>query len=116
MNVKDITKKVFEVRRSFEEKSLDEKELAQLYYEYNAIEDVDCFISKARELFPHLNCGIASVYLQKLFPKSEIIIGKYKKNNHTFLLLEDAIVVDITADQYGGPTVYVGRLLKPWEK
>ncbi len=115
MNIDNILKRAFEVRRAFEEKKVDEKELSRLYFEYNPIEEVQRFISEAKELFPHLNCGIASVYLKKVFSQGKIIQGKYKQNNHTFLLLEESIIVDITSDQYGGPSVYVGRLVKPWE-
>ena len=65
-------------------------------------------------MFPNLNCGLATVYLRKLFSDGRIVNGKYKDNNHTFLLLEDSVVVDITSDQYGGPKVYVGPLQSPW--
>ena len=65
-------------------------------------------------MFPNLNCGLATVYLRKLFSDGKIVNGKYQNKNHTFLLLEDSVVVDITSDQYGGPKVYVGLLQSPW--
>jgi len=46
--------------------------------------------------------------------EGEIVQGKYQNENHTFLMLEDNQIVDITADQYGGPKVYVGDLKLPW--
>lgn len=58
----------------------------------------------------------ATVYLNHLFSAGEIVNGKFKGNNHTFLLLDQNIVVDITADQYGGPRVYVGEMKLPWSK
>jgi hypothetical protein len=40
--------------------------------------------------------------------------GTYSGYSHTFLLL-GGNVVDITADQFDGPPVYVGPLTQPWE-
>lgn len=103
---------VSSVRTKFEEGKIDYKLLEELYLNYNKIDCIDEFLLKSRELFPKLNCGLATVYLQHLLG-GEIINGKYSDQNHTFLLLENQII-DITADQYGGPKVYVGVLKEPW--
>ncbi|HIH43188.1 TPA: hypothetical protein HA246_06100 [Candidatus Woesearchaeota archaeon] len=102
------------VRADFEARKIDEVELKLLYQQYNPLEDIDIFMQRAGEMFPNLNCGLTTVYLKKLFPNGKLINGRYKNNNHTFLLLDESIVVDITSDQYDGPKVYVGPLQKPW--
>jgi len=114
MNLPNVEQIAMEVRADFEARKIDEAELKQLYQRYNPLEDIDSFMKSAKEMFPNLNCGLTTVYLRKLFSDGRIINGKYRDNNHTFLLLEDSIVVDITSDQYGGPKVYVGPLQGPW--
>ena|SRR3989338_2807645 len=102
-----------EARKEFEQGSVDKKILEKFYKIYNPMDNVPLFIKRAQKLFPKLNCGLASVYIQRLISGSKIIEGKYKNNLHTFLMLKD-VLIDITADQYGGPAVYVGPLQKPW--
>ena len=111
---KQVEEIAFKIRLDFENQKIDENELGELYQRYNSIKSIDSFIQIGKEVFPNLNCGLATVYLKKLFPDSEIIKGKYGDNNHTFLLLDERVVVDITSDQYGGPRVYVGPLRNPW--
>lgn len=111
LNVEQIASKA---RADFEAWRINEDELKKLYQQYNPISDVDSFMNSAKEMFPNLNCGLATVYLRKLFSKGRIVNGKFEKNNHTFLLLDDSLVVDITSDQYGGPKIYVGPLQSPW--
>ncbi len=89
-------------------------QLIRLYSQYNPLEDVASFMGRAVELFPHLNCGIASIYLQARLNAGEVKQGSYHGQNHTFLQIGDDTVVDITADQYGGPKIYVGPLEPPW--
>jgi hypothetical protein len=114
MILSNIEKIASKVRADFEARRINEDELKQLYQQYNPLDDIDSFMKSAREIFPNLNCGLASVYLRKLFYGSKIVNGKYQNNNHTFILLENSTVVDITSDQYGGPKVYVGPLQSPW--
>lgn len=111
LNIKQIADKI---RADFEAQRINESELKQLYSHYNPLKDIDSFVRNAREMFPKLNCGLATICLKRLFPQGKIINGKYNNNNHTFLLLEESIVVDITSDQYGGLRVYVGPLQNPW--
>ena len=101
------------IRKDFEKRKISDNSLKKLYFKYNNIGNINLFLKRARKLFPYLNCGIASVYLQNIFG-GEIIQGKYKGNSHTFLKLNNKII-DITADQYGGPKVYAGELRKPWK-
>ncbi len=109
---------VFEVasiiRQEFELQKINRIELAQLYYEYNPIDNIDLFIQRATRTFPTGNCGLASIYLNSRLQMGKVVQGKYADNNHTFIQLSDEIIVDITADQFGGPKVYVGPLIQPW--
>jgi len=112
---KDALKKLAaEARLAFEADNIAPVLLEDLYTHYNPeVKDVAGFIKKASGLFPTANCGITSLYLQHKLKAGEIINGTYGSNGHTFLLI-DTLVVDITADQFGGPSVYVGSLEKPW--
>ena len=104
------------VRIRFENKQIDAVELLKLYQEYNSIPDPELFLDRANQLFPRLNCGLATIYLKQVLGYGEVVQGKYQENGHTFLLIPGDIVVDITADQFGGPAIYVGSLREPWRK
>lgn len=103
---------VFEARKEFEAGLIDQELLADLYAGYADVGNTPRFVTQARKLFPDGNCGLATLYLQKKLG-GKIVQGTYMKHNHTFLLVDDS-VVDITADQYGGPKVYIGPLRSPW--
>ncbi len=103
-------------RQDFENGALDTKLLIDLYQSYNRLKNPREFVTRAQKMFPNLNCGLASVYLKHLFKKGEIIKGKYADESHTFLQLDNNLIVDITADQYGGPPIYVGPITPPYRK
>lgn len=105
-------KTVRQTRKQFETGLADQKLLVNLYRDYTDVGDTEKFVNKAKDIFPHGNCGLASLYL-KTELGGEVIQGKYGEHDHTFLFVDDA-VVDITADQFGGPKVYVGPLQSPW--
>lgn len=107
-------KRIEEIRILFEKRAIDKSLLINLYKSYNPIEDIETFVSRAGQLFPNLNCGLTSIYLQHIFQEGRIINGRYGDNPHTFLMINDQ-VIDITADQYGGPRVYIGPLTLPWQ-
>ncbi|MBI4065614.1 hypothetical protein HY412_00265 [Candidatus Kaiserbacteria bacterium] len=102
-----------DARRVFEKKSVEEALLVELYAAYADVGDTTLFVKRALSSFPRLACGVATVYLRHRLGTGEIIQGRYGKESHTFFLLDDTIV-DITADQYGGPKTYVGKLRPPW--
>ncbi len=112
MNEK-IKEIVLKARMDFEQKKVLKKELIKLYNNYNKIKDAERFVDKAIRQFPKLNCGLSSLYLQEKLKTGKVVQGKYGRNNHTFLLVNDKII-DITADQYGGPYFYIGQLKEPW--
>jgi len=116
IKLNEIRREALEARERFESGEIDKNKLARLYQGYNPISDTKTFVRRSRRFFPNLNCGLASLYLKDNLHAGEVIRGKYNGENHTFLLIDDEVVVDITADQYGGPKVYVGHLRKPWEK
>lgn len=100
------------IRMGFEQRMIPREKLSRLYQAYNPVTDIGDFIARAEESFPKFNCGLASVWLMDALG-GKVVCGGYGKHNHSFLLL-DGCVVDITADQYGGPKVYVGELEEPW--
>ncbi|MCI5108440.1 MAG: hypothetical protein MRY49_01170 [Candidatus Pacebacteria bacterium] len=102
------------VREDFENSSIPREKLINLYSKYNQAVDAENFIETAIRIFPRLNCGLASIYLQSLIKEGKVTRGKYKGIDHTFIMFDDNRVLDITADQYGGPRVYLGKLKKPW--
>lgn len=114
-NLRRITSTAKRVRKEFENQAVDKKLLAELYRAYNQnVTNIDKFVDQAISLFPRLNCGLASVYMQHVLGEGEIVKGKYKDNHHTYLQI-DGLIVDITADQFGGPSVYVSPLKFPWK-
>jgi hypothetical protein len=102
------------VRSAFERQTIDVDMLKLLYQQYNPLEDIDAFFEKAAKLFPALNCGIASVYLVSHMGIGTVVRGMYQKQRHTFVKLDEDTILDITADQFGGPKVYVGPVQDPW--
>lgn len=118
MNTKsgqNLTNLAREVRMKLQNKEVSNSLLESLYQSYNPIEDVSSFVQKALRIFPALNCGLASIYMHHIYPESIIIQGFYGNERHTFLAVQDNIILDITADQFGGPKVYVGPLRHPWQ-
>ena len=113
--IEDIVKIAEEARRKFELGQADKELLVRLYTDYNPVDDIESFLEQANVLFPRLNCGLTTVYLREVFGDGDIVKGRYNNENHTFLLMNGDTIIDITADQYGGPRVYVGPLRKPWQ-
>lgn len=114
-----IQKAAVETRKQFEDRKVNTQALEKLYAAYNPnVGDIALFIQRACELFPQLNCGLASVYLREILNLGTATQGKYLDQDHTFLLIENGqdnlTIADITSDQYGGPRVYVGPLQAPW--
>ena len=114
MNSKLLEKEALRIRNEFENRKINYSLLRDLYQKYNRLDDINGFIEEAKEMFPRLNCGLATLYLKNVFKEGEIKRGKYKNEPHTFLILKNNILVDITADQFNGPKVYVGLLRLPW--
>src|SRR3989338_867482 len=117
LQLNEIKKIAYSARKEFETDKIPINKLKKLYLAYNNMPKIRKFLLQARKLYPKLNCGLATVYLKYRFGFGKIIKGKYKNHNHTFLLLtnkQDKLIVDITADQYAGPKVYVGRIKNPW--
>jgi hypothetical protein len=113
MSRKKIAKVAEVARKAFETNSISRKLLIKLYSHYNPDVEINSFLDDAAKLFPAMNCGLASVYLQHKLHQGEIVYGSYDGHNHAFLSLGETII-DITADQFGGPKVYVGPPEKPW--
>ena len=105
-------------RKEFETGSISESVLARLYLDYNPnlfiFLKINDFLNTARRIFPAGNCGLATVYLKYRLNQGKIIDGLYGEEDHTFLMIKKN-VIDITADQFGGPRVYVGEMKDPWK-
>ena len=101
-------------RREFEERALPLPRLMRLYARYNVAVEAERFCIAAIDGFPRGACGLASLHLVTLLGRGEVVYGRFIDEGHTFVLLEDDVVVDITADQFGGPPVHVGPIHDPW--
>ncbi len=102
-----------EIRRELVARLCDPELLASLYFQYNAVAERRLFVDRALEMFPRLCCGLASVYAQHRLGGGAVVRGWYDRERHTFLSFR-GWVVDLTADQFLGPAVYVGHLRAPW--
>jgi hypothetical protein len=107
-----------EARQAFESKSIARPLLRKLYLDHNpSVLDIDNYLDFTARIFPKGNCGLASIYLQHMFSSGTVVEGAYCQERsiepHQFLMIE-GLTVDITADQFGGPAVYVGPLQLPW--
>ncbi len=87
--------------------------LARLYSDYNPVSDPALFVERALGMFPRLCCGLATAYVQQQLGEGTIVRGAYGNEGHTYLVARGS-VVDVTADQFGGPEVYVGPIVSPW--
>ncbi len=112
MSTLAIKKTIYQTREEFEMGTANQELLVGLYKEYADVGDTLKFVNKAKEIFPNGNCGLASLYIKKKLG-GEVVRGKYGEHNHTFLFV-DGTVIDITADQFGGPKIYIGPLQSPW--
>ena len=110
----NVYKIAVKIRKNLQNKKIPSTILARLYQKYNTEVNVVEFVKEAKKLFPKLNCGLASVYLKYVLGRGEVVSGKYDQNNHTFLKIGKNKILDITADQYGGPEVYFGEIKSPW--
>lgn len=104
---------VVEVRAAFEAGSYDDGVAAAAYQAYTSVPDIELFLRRARALFPALNCGLCSAYLGSVLRCGSMIHMRYNGHPHTVLAI-DSVIVDITADQFGGPPIYVGAVRPPW--
>ncbi len=108
-----LLREALEAREAFRARRCDATLLARLYEHYNPVPRTELFVERALDMFPSLCCGLASVYLQYRLGEGTVTRGSFRNEQHTFLLTRGC-VVDITADQFGGPEVYVGLLAAPW--
>ncbi len=113
MSYKSLFVEATKVRQLFQNRLIARPLLRRLYLSYNPEVEIETFLEHAEILFPKLNCGLTVVYLQYTLGEGNIRNGSYKGQGHTFLIVENT-VMDITADQFGGPQVYAGPLILPW--
>lgn len=79
--------------------------------------EVDKLMETAKRLFPTGCCGLASCLVAAEIPDAKVVTGAYvhdgEERPHTWVEYE-SMVVDVTADQFGGPRVYVGEKTSEW--
>jgi hypothetical protein len=99
--------------------SVDRGLLYDLFETHSPGPGAEVVVDAALHSFPHLSCDVASVYLRHVLQEGSIVNGKYISTQklalpHTFLMTDELVVIDITADQFGGPEIYVGPPQEPW--
>jgi hypothetical protein len=104
---------VIEVRAAFETGTYDEDIAVAAYQADAPVPDIELFLRRARVLFPALNCGLCSAYLRAVLGFGSMARTRYNGHPHTVLAV-DNVIIDITADQFGGPPTYVGAVQPPW--
>lgn len=115
IDIGEVRRVAYEARADFESGQISEDLLVSLYGEYCKNIDPRLFVSEALKIFPRGNCGLASVYMRYRLQDGEAVYGSYAKEGHTVLARGRIILLaDITSDQFGGPTVYVGPVAEPW--
>jgi hypothetical protein len=117
MHAQEVFETGARVRAEFDRWAIDEDVLRWLYPAWNPgmlTADFDDYLRRARESFPTGCCGLASVYLMYELKTGEPEHGRYDETGHTVLKWAHQRIADITADQFGGPEVYVGPPDYPW--
>lgn len=109
--LKAIAKKM---RKAFETQAIPSQELIDAYQAYHPTKNIKQIVQSSQKTFPHGTSKLTAAYLQKEIGTGTIVHGNYKGKQHAFLKVGKTII-DITADQYGGPAVYVGPLKAPWD-
>ncbi len=113
-NIHEIIQVATTARQSFEKDAIPRPLLSSLFKNYNPdFLDVDNYIDFSLKRFPKDNCWLASVYLRHVLGEGDVVEGAYDLEVHQYLQI-GKLAVDITADQFGGPPVYVGPIVEPW--
>lgn len=113
-NIHEIRLVAVTARQSFEQDAIPRPLLRTLFTAYNPdFLDVDNYIDFSLKRFPKDNCWLASVYLRHVLGDGDVVEGAYNLEAHQYLQI-GKLAVDITADQFGGPPVYVGPVVEPW--
>lgn len=134
MNKDEILAVAIRTREDFEQKSLKVqyvqdlviKHLSYIAESYEA--ELTAWIEQTLSLFPVNGCEVATAVLLDRLRTGKIVYGRYEheplgphniRKSHTFWTQSESnssnpLIADITADQYGGPPIYVGTLIKPW--
>lgn len=107
-------------------KPLVEKHLSYIADHYQ--DELAAWIEAWLADFPYNCCELATAVLLDRIGEGVIVYGRYEhepinaqnmRKSHAFWahsepVDEQTLIADITADQYGGPAIYVGDLHHPW--
>jgi len=112
----EIIRTALDVRKSFEDGSVyDSLILRTVYMELRPQAHIDETLRYCRGSFPRGNCGLASAYLKHALHRGRVVDGSYEGLEHSVLLFEpEMVILDITADQFGGPSIYLGPVIPTW--
>ena len=134
MTYDEIMPIAIQARRDFDNKSVDVQYLKSLvekhlpYIAENYKDGLTQWIEQSVANFPIDCCEIGAAVLLDRVGEGEIAHGRYEREpigphnirkSHTFWTQAEtpgktALMADITADQYGGPPIFVGSLKRPW--
>lgn len=130
-----------ETRAAFEAGNVSDTEIeeaARLYKVASWVTNRSGIYTPLGDRFPNNSCGHASPVLKRridasgiLSEEAKLVHGGYWHDQtheydewHAFVEVDTTYdfdtnrvtqtIADITADQFGGPSVYVGRLVLPW--
>lgn len=109
----EIADIAIEARLEFIHKTINQRLLSALYRYHFPINPIHPHLPRLLQEFPNNGAQLATTYLQYIFG-GEITKGQYERHNHYFLTLPRNVIVDITADQFGGPEIFVGKIRPPW--
>ncbi len=115
------------VREMFETGRYDPSEVSELVQTYwtnrgsqRDSEQLRSSIESCMPNFPRGWCDIASVVLMHRLGEGELLTGVYYKSPRVFdshaVLSVGGAICDMTADQFGGPKLYVGEFVLPWTR
>ena len=123
MDKTEIEKIASDVRRLWESGAIATEKVAFTYRSWlNRLnlqlseEESIQLVTEAIAMFPTGCCGLASCVLAEHLDNATIVRGYWKASPpcpHTWISVGE-LMVDITADQFGGPPVFVGPLEAPW--
>jgi hypothetical protein len=120
--VKDLHTIAGEARSAFESGQVTVDMLIGLYsnIENRRVQDLGRLAVEIDYLlpyFPYQNCEYASVYLGSQVGQGQMLCGYYDFRPHKVWDVGPVVgetIMDITADQFGGPPIYIGPLVLPW--
>ncbi len=112
--IEEIAEMAVDTRLELINRSVDMRLLAILHKQHFPLHQIRDILPQILQDFPQNNSTIATSYLQFIMG-GDVTRGQYEHHPHFYLTLPRNVIVDITADQFGGPEVFVGKIRSPWQ-